>query len=185
MTDNECIVCGSPTQDKLVLGNGDDVPYCPGLHDDTEILEALQDMESNGGDSSSTSGTEQDETPVGRSPEGSLPLQGDETGGGEPPKPKEELPTAAYLAKHRFPDTEHSPVEKFWKTDPTEIEDIGETSIESELVRHKDIENFFEIENLINQLAIAHRHIDRNKIAGKAKETNERLQRKLEEVQNQ
>ena len=57
--------------------------------------------------------------------------------------------------------------------------------VEADMMRVKDVEQFFEIENLINQLAIAHRHIDQNKIAGKAKETNERLQEKLEEVQNQ
>ena len=49
-----CIVCDAPTDDKLVLGNGSDVPYCVGAHDDSEIIRSLQVMSKEDGDSSST-----------------------------------------------------------------------------------------------------------------------------------
>lgn len=66
MTDGdhlECIVCGEATVDNLVLGNGDNVPYCPGLHSDSEILNALQEMESDG-ESSSSEGSQSEGSSV-------------------------------------------------------------------------------------------------------------------------
>jgi len=94
----------------------------------------------------------------------------------------EELPTAAYeFEKYDVNEGEYG-----WATNKLHPEKgTVEFRNVKELVRRRNVEDFFEIQNLINQLAIAHRHVEQHDIDGEARKTNERLQRKLEEVQNQ